>query len=502
MVDNQTLRERHDLLFLVSLSLLGRLAYSLALKPVLDSADAVLYLQTAENLFHGNLAQINTRIPLLYPALTALVRFLMGDIEFCAIAIALIASSLIPLSVYWLARDLFDLTTARIAGVLTAFWPWLVDYGSRVAPESLATLIWLSAIGCLCRAGQGKRKWLVFAVLLFFALHLCRPEGTFLLLFSPIMLAGLLAHYRPKNSLLLLGGMLGAYLALFLAQMAFTRWAWGIVQVNPRVPHLADSLQHTFGVRGDAWLRAGLDLWSRVLPTMIGPYLLMFVGVGLVWGIEGAFPRKPEMEVSVGTLCGCQFVLAALSTYPEPRYVMPVVVTSVLWASRGLGITAYRLKTLSRIPGVNFLPLAFALFLFLMGTFQALLPEYRGTPRLPREYKIAGMWMKEQLPPGLILTRKPQIGFYAGMPTTGPAVDDTVTSLVDRARRTGARYVVIDERYTTALSPGLKALLDPRHAPETFRCIRDDLSPYPNARVVIYEVVDTLSPLPDGTPVQ
>ena len=111
-------------------------------------------------------------------------------------------------------------------------------------------------------------------------------------------------------------------------------------------------------------------------------------------------------------------------------------------------------------------------------------------PRQPREYKIVGQWMNENLEPGIILTRKPQVGFYAGMPTTGPAPGETPLSLLDRAKLSGARYLVVDERYTANEVPQLRALLDAAQAPPFLRPIRNDLSPYPAARVAIYEIVD------------
>jgi hypothetical protein len=37
--------------------------------------------------------------------------------------------------------------------------------------------------------------------------------------------------------------------------------------------------------------------------------------------------------------------------------------------------------------------------------------------------------------------------------------------------------------------PSLEALLDPANAPDGLRLLKADLSPYPAARIVIYEVV-------------
>ena len=107
----------------------------------------------------------------------------------------------------------------------------------------------------------------------------------------------------------------------------------------------------------------------------------------------------------------------------------------------------------------------------------------------PLEYKIAGKWMQANLEPGLIMSRKPQVGHYANMPTSGPAPDDTLEKIHERLMQADFRYLVVDQRYSTQMIPALKPLLDPVNAPPWLRMLKADLSPYDDARIVIYEVV-------------
>jgi hypothetical protein len=113
-------------------------------------------------------------------------------------------------------------------------------------------------------------------------------------------------------------------------------------------------------------------------------------------------------------------------------------------------------------------------------------------PLQPHEYRIAGEWLAENHPPGLILTRKPQVGYYSGNPTIGPDGEDTIASAVAKARAIGARYLIVDERYTAKLIPGIAPLLNPANAPPSLKLLKAGLSPYPQGRIVIYQV------LPDG----
>ena len=126
----------------------------------------------------------------------------------------------------------------------------------------------------------------------------------------------------------------------------------------------------------------------------------------------------------------------------------------------------------------------------MIGLAANILSEFvSGMPRTPREYRIAGQWMRDELEPGYVISRKPQVGFYAEMPSIGPDSGDDSTSVVAFAKEIGARYLVVDERYSVTIVPGLRPLLDPARAPDTLKLIRDDLSPYAGARVVIYEFV-------------
>ena len=111
------------------------------------------------------------------------------------------------------------------------------------------------------------------------------------------------------------------------------------------------------------------------------------------------------------------------------------------------------------------------------------------TPQMPHEYKIAGQWMKDHLEPGLIMTRKPQVGYYAGMESFGPYLADTIDDVLKTAREGDFRYLVVDERNTTVMVPGLAPLLDPANAPAELELLPVDLSPYSEARVVNYKFV-------------
>jgi len=230
---------------------------------------------------------------------------------------------------------------------------------------------------------------------------------------------------------------------------------------------------------------------------MVGWFLWLFAGAGLFCveptpAVPGSAtrPRNVRFELMVLYFAFIQWAIVLPVVSPAPRYLMTFVVAVSLWSARGMAIVGGMAAGLPRTRWLRFAPVTAMALLMLFHATAAIGGEYLGPmPEQPIEYKIAGRWMQSTLEPGLILTRKPQVGYYAGMPTTGPALDDTVEAALARGREAKARYLVVDERYTAQLVPGLRTLLDPANAPPGLRLISEDLSPYPGARVVIYEFV-------------
>ena len=478
----------------LAIALAFRLVFLLAMPRVIDSPDAMHYLKVAKQFSEGDFLHFYERIPLLYPALCALAGFATGDLEWAGRIVSLTASVLLIVPIYCWSRSLHGRRVAWLAALIVAIWPWLADYGCRVAPEALASLLWFSAVWAFARCLRTGRGWLVSAPLLFFALHLTRPEGTFLMLAAPV--GGLLLIDKDKRGtvrrLLIFVAISAALLALYAV---FMRMAIGRPTITGRVPSVDAGFRHLIFERGPQLAQTFTKMLGEVIPVMLGPYLLLFAGVGLFrpvvpGGDQDTPTRDVRLELLLVYFCAVQWTLAVLSTYAEPRYLMPVIIAVSLWSARGLVLVAGQARALPAGRLLVRLPAAGVVCLMLFGAAVAVAPPYFGRlSREPYEYKLTGKWMKENLEPALVLTRQPQIGFYAGMATTGPARDDTPEQALSRAREAGARYLVVDERYIPTKCPGLASLLDPHNAPNGLRLLKDDISPYANGRVVVYEVL-------------
>jgi len=358
-----------------------------------------------------------------------------------------------------------------------------------VATEPVAVFLFVSGVWCLVRAtgleSMGGRGWVAGAAMAFSGLHLARPEGMFVLLAAAI--AGAVLFYRRDGRLRRFAVTFGAVAAVGIAvNTAYVQVVADVWTVNYRVGFIGEQPEGSTVLRELARTLRGMAV--DVPAVMLGPLLWLFVGIGLVQA--GRDVRHVRAEVTVLFFAAVQWLVVLPVLSPSPRYLMSALVLVMLWCGRGISETGRLLGAHVSVRGGRWAPAAAAL-LFFAGHLAFAIAGQRfgeGSLRPPREYKVAGQWMGEHLEHGTILTRKPQVAYYAGMPSIGPALDASLEEIVAMGEAGVYRYLVVDERYSARMAPSLHGLLDPETAPETLRLIRDDLSPYPDARVVVYEV--------------
>jgi 4-amino-4-deoxy-L-arabinose transferase-like glycosyltransferase len=475
--------DRAFLAFAVLFAFALRAGYWLVTRRAIDMADAIHYLRMAQQFAGARGGVFDENLPVLYPALGALIHLLVPDWETALRVASLLASTMIVPVLYILAREIFDRRSARIAALLTASWPWLVDYGSRISPEALYVTLWFAAILALHHAMQRGRWTLLLAALAFFAAHLARPEGTFPLLASPLA-AWWLARGVPNASIARPAAYTAIVLGLVAVYALTMRLLIGTATVSYRAPmahDLADYFQRGLVPLGKTFLRLNFDIF----PVMLGPALTILLGVGIFVRLDKPGPNRLGSALLFFALLQWAVTLANFS--PAPRYIMPLVVTLALWSCHGLGAAVDRLRATGQPRWTRALPALLVFGSMALGLLADLAAEHLATmPRTPREYRAAGQWMRDHLEPGVILSRKPQIGFYADMPVVGLDAETAPDGLLEIARDLGARYFALDERYSAGLLPALAPLLDPGLAPPGLAVVHTNAS-YDGARVVVYE---------------
>lgn len=465
-----------DLHFLLAVALVYRLVFLLLVPRVLDSADSVHYAETARLFAAGEFFAHNPKIPILYPLFGAFFTQFTGDAEWGCRFASFLFSTFTIVPVYGIALRLFDRRAAWWAGLAVALWPWLADYACAVSTEATAVFFWLSGFWALLVHRP------VIAALLFFALHLTRAEGMLLALAA---LPALVIMGRPESSIegkavphraipyrALLSYAIPLFLLLALGTL-YNRALTGETDPNIRIGFILDEFDYI------RFIQTAMDTLSDVVPVMLGPMMMLFIGIGL-FAPDRSRPRL-RGELALLFLCAVQLGASWMVLSPAPRYLMAPLIALSLWSAAGL----VRLMNWTRNDFLRVLPAVALVAFHLMGAARTLGGEFLSDqPRQPVEYKEAGLWMREHLEPGMVFTRKPQVAYYAGMPSTGPLDTDTLDEALARAREAGAVYLVVDERYAPA---GLRPLLEPEAAPAGVALLHR-VDTHPRARVMVYEL--------------
>ena len=127
-----------DLALAMVLALSLRILYLLALQRAIDMADAIHYIQMAQQFASGDFLNFDENLPVLFSIFGAAVHVVVPNWEYAFWVVSLAASTLLVVPVYLLARELHGRSAAQIAALVVSMWPWLVDSGRPTAPEAPA----------------------------------------------------------------------------------------------------------------------------------------------------------------------------------------------------------------------------------------------------------------------------------------------------------------------------------------------------------------------------
>ena len=127
----------------------------------------------------------------LYPAVVGVFALFIEDVEQAGRVVSVLCGGALVLPVYLLTKRFYGRKAAVVAVILVAVYPFLLERSTRVATESLYTLLFASLLvsGWLALE-QGKARYFGLTGILLGLLYLTRTEGyAFVLLF---MVFGLL----------------------------------------------------------------------------------------------------------------------------------------------------------------------------------------------------------------------------------------------------------------------------------------------------------------------
>ncbi len=480
------------------------------------STDEGLFLTLGQNLAAGlgytsDGRTLQVDFPPGYPLVAAVIYGFGGGLELPSKINLLAFGSLLPLPVFWLARQLGDEKTAFRSGLFTALLPGLAlgQVNFEASAEQLYSLLLYTGWAAL-GWGVTRRRALAFGLagLAVGAAHLVRWEGLILGLLGAGVIALTLRRALLLPTLLFWSG-LGLFAVpygLFLYQhtgsfvspkTTITQLHGAALDANASDPYALEKAYEVYeAYLADPTIRPSpatenrAALLRRYLGNVLLELRLWLTSVSLmtiVWLVPAAIGLWVIERKRALFLVLLFIPLAAIpASVVDPRYFLPTLPAALIFAAYGWAWLGERLPTLhlaerlaSRpVPLVSTL-VAATLAVFIVGDLAGpfLYPR-------PTEYRLAGLTLRGQLPQGAhMLARKRQVAFYAGATWEWLPFAD-LEGVLEYADSHAADYLVIDEFTTPALRPQLAYLLDPANAPPGLKPVYYDET----GGVVVYQI--------------
>lgn len=451
-------------------------------------------------------------------------------LELCARLISALAATLLVVPVYLWGRRLLGERHGRVAALLTAFHPRLIQYGTAALTEMPFTLLLVSGIALLAGgnardrdAGAGGAALPPGRAALAGALvglsYLARPEGVLLggvawlsagagglarrgrgiriaALAFPAALLVVAAPY-----LLFLHGALGrwslgekgpynfwrahraAYALHFPEPAGLSERVFESPELNDDAPRTGVRVLGLIEREPVAVTRTTFGNLGRIvgssMPLAVYPAFALFALIG-AWRPPRSW-RPVWVTVLVMPLLYAPFTA-------DRRFFVPAVPLLLLLAARGVARIegAIARRSAARARGVTV-----AIVVLLVVTGLAYAAHLGGGLDRAPEHRAAGEWLRAAWPglahgePGgpIVMSRKPWVAFYAGG-LVAELPDLPPDAVLERARRKHVDVIVVDARWGVATRPVLAPWLDPDRAPPGLRVLHVVEAP---ERLVLYD---------------
>ncbi len=473
--------------------------------------DGVAMAWAGRNLFSGNgftsRGQPETIHSPLYPVLVGLAWKLSGDLEFAGQIVSVIACSLIVAPIFFLGRDMFGGRVALLGALMAAVFPGFIFGATEIRPLALYTLLLTSSAALLYHSALHP-SWLfgLAGGLAIGLSYLTRPEALVLLPLGLILPAlKKIGNCKAWKPVLVSGaGLMIGFIVVSCPYWNFLHRHLGKWMLSGRTPytftpqmsndwervnfyiyeHQKEFLkdwEEGGGTTGFLWQRRGIifaNLFRNVLSLVdLGSHpqarklpvnrhvinvavaatilLLILIAVRRLTAVRWRF-RDTFLLLFLGTS-----FLYQIFTVVEIRYCYFFLPLLLILLADGCETWRQRCSR-SRTPLAAILGWAPAFVILIVMTAGSLYLIPRKIEGVPYEYKILGLWMRDNLPgvgKSLVMSRKMGVPFYSD---SGHALihPGTRREALEFAQSRGADYLVIDEWTIPQTRPALSQLLD------------------------------------------
>lgn len=439
------------------------------------ATDGTSYALNARAFAHGDLHGIG--VSGFYPVLIAAANLFISDLETAGRIVSVVFGSFIVLPLYLLGTRIFSRKTAIAASLAAVVWPSFVNSSCEVITQATHSTLQLSAVYLFWRAFKkptilnGSLAGVVLGIT-----YLTRPESILLFMTMPLALL-ILNHQKLRQNLPLIASYCGGFLVPFLANMILVHHITGEWQLSAKTDSaLNDALSYYLNIPDLNYIpgykpKSYLDIlqqhpgfiWHNLLKnvkalweTMLPPTLWFFSAIGLAAG--GFNKEKNTIRLFLLSTFSPVIVLTVFY-YISSGYVEAYMPIMLLFTAAGF--SEIEQWTVNRF--TNFIPpdkftllqrtpiLVPAAFIYAVFIFA---PQIRKDisdadynyqmDQGRRSEKHIGLLLKNNLPPGKIMTRWARIAFYAERDWINIPAETSLEDIIRSAKESGAKFLVVD----------------------------------------------------------
>ncbi len=503
--------EKRDLIFLLGVALgLRILLYKWTYLIAIDGTG--FYLNPARDFASGRwMDGLAVGYHPLFPLLVASLSKVLGDFELSGQMVSILLGTLTVIPIYFLTKGAFNRWAAFISSLFLAILPRHVALSADFLSDPTYTFFLISAVWLGWEALRGNDWKVIFLAGLATGLaYLTRAEGIgVLLVLGPWLLFRKMSFYSwdyKRNgfacfvllfSFLLLASPYILYLRSYTGTWTISRKPAvdrAVVLIKRKLffqkPKVAkateqfDEIVQRLGEKGRApgtglsrWLR-GLGSFFKLFVETCHPILFLLFVIGLVR--RKVFPHRAEGEgFLLSVVCLYALILYGLSSlsYISHRYFLPLVALCLIWSGEGLlELHHWLLQRVSseKLGKIHYTKTKGMVFLTVV-IVVIILPFTIHPQRVKKQgRKEAGLWIKNHsISKPSIYTDMTRVNYYAGgrMILLGEE-KIPYPEIVERARRQGADFFVINDRRIESLCPGFFKSRRPEDFKEVFRSDR------------------------------
>lgn len=450
--------------------------------------DSYEYIRAAKSMLQGD--WIGGVAPPAYSFSIMVINSIIGNYELSGVLISWIFGVLVVVPVYFLARRVFDQRVGIFASILAAVQPTLFFYSGSVLSDSMYYFFIASSVYLGWRAFEkGSLVSVVVFSISTTISYLTRPEAIgFVFIFSVWVLVVNPPHEKRSffRKLILATMAIVCFIVFSMPYLLALRKEFGRWEISRKasisLKDRGESTDTTSGVNKNedagslsvdkrkkislsSFLSepaAALKRVSTGFIKAIFKYQQALTPILFVLAIFGLVRRRKDkslwkVDIYLLSHVFFFFVMVLPFFWITKRHTSHLVLLALPWATFGIVRIA---DIIQRKRSVGFLhdhSHIILLVLVMAILFTEGLVDRINSRKHRMIRKEVGVWMRDNIPKGPVISRLPHEAFYADMDWIN-VQDHDVKNLLQKANEKNAKYLVFDEKAIDSKANFIKSL--------------------------------------------